>query len=428
MIRYKHLLTGLFILASFICDAQVEALRMPAEWEQQQGIFVNYAGNPNDPELSVKVQKVCREIIRELAAVTKVYVLINEEVDRGALKRSFLAEGIQVSNIKLLPVSGLFSMGVPRDYGPIIVKNTRGDNKIIRFQWDYVGADFLNPDTAWARRRDRIRARYFNQVSKLLNLTVQPVPLMLEGGEIEFNGKGLALLVDSFTLGRNPLLTKQQQDSLLRLSLGVSKITWLREGVAEDPGAGRKAKIVDNIYGFGVGGHVDEFARFVNDTTLFLAMPSAAKATVDPVKRITLERMKINAEILRKSTDQNGRPLNIIYIPVPDVIPETHIVDSTKRSFPVRVLQPDFPEWKQGDTIRFLPAVSYLNFLVFNHLVLIPKYWRPGFPASSKQKDEAVCKIFAAYFPGKKIVQIDTWGINLVGGGIHCWTQPIPSE
>ena len=90
------------------------------------------------------------------------------------------------------------------------------------------------------------------------------------------------------------------------------------------------------------------------------------------------------------------------------------------------MLREDFPEWKQGEKICFMPAVSYLNHLVFNQLVLIPKYWRPGFPESCKEKDEQVRKIFAAYFPGKKIVQLDTWGMNLVGGGIHCWTQQIP--
>lgn len=29
----------------------------------------------------------------------------------------------------------------------------------------------------------------------------------------------------------------------------------------------------------------------------------------------------------------------------------------------------DFPEWKHGDTVFFMPAVSYLNFIVVNQLV-----------------------------------------------------------
>ena len=55
---------------------------MPAEWGKQQGLFINYSGNSNDAETSEKVHKVCRDIIRELSAVTRVYVLINEEYKR----------------------------------------------------------------------------------------------------------------------------------------------------------------------------------------------------------------------------------------------------------------------------------------------------------------------------------------------------------
>ena len=401
---------------------------MPAEWEKQKAIFVNYSGNSADSVNTEKVHRSCREIIRELSRVTTVYVLINEEYNQDSLKQLFAGKGIQTRNLVFVPVYRLFSMGVPRDYGPMIVKNERGINKIIRFNWDYVGADFKNPDTAWVKTRDLIRDRYFNQVSKLLAFDVHSIQHTIEGGEIELNGKGVALLVDSFNLSRNPRLSKKQQDSLLHVSLGVKKTVWLREGVAEDPGPGTKARITDNIYGYGVGGHVDEFARFVNSNTIFLAMPSMQEATSDAIKKITYERMIVNEKILSQSTDQDGKPFRIVHIPVPDVIPETHIVDTLNLRFPITALRHDFPEWKQGDSIRFMPAVSYLNFIVYNQLVLIPKYWRPGFPESSRRKDEEVRKIFATHFPGKRIIQIDTWGINCVGGGVHCWTQNIPKD
>lgn len=416
------------MLCSLASISQVVQMRMPAEWEKQQAVFVNYAGNPRDTITTEQVHKVCRDIIRELSLVTRVYVLINEEYKKDSLEKLFKVAGVQNANVILVPVYRLFSMGVPRDYGPMITKNKEGKNEIVRFHWDYVGANFVNPDTAWVKTRDAIRDLYYKQMSRLLGMTVKDYPLTMEGGEIELNGKGAALLVDSFSLPRNPFLSKKQQDSLLYLSLGVTKTIWLREGAAEDPGAGTKANIVDNIYGYGVGGHVDEFARFVNPTTIFLAMPSLKEAMTDPVKKITYDRMKLNEKILKESTDQDGNPFNIIYIPVPDVIPELYTVDSTNLQFPVSALRRDFPNWKQGEIIRFMPAVSYLNFLVFNQIVLIPKYWRPGFPQSCKQKDEQVRKMFATYFPGKKIVQIDTWGINRVGGGIHCWTQQIPAD
>lgn len=418
----------LFLTTVFGCHRQVTEYGMPAEWDMQKAVFVNYSGNPRDTVTSEKVHEVCRDIIRELSLVTKVYVLINEEFDQDSLQKVFKIKGIQTENVVLLPIYRLFSMGVPRDYGPMITKNIYGEREIIRFHWDYIGADFTNADSVWAKFRDSIRDRYFAQMSEVLGLKVKSIPLAIEGGEIELNGKGTALLVDSFSLPRNPHMARTQMDSLLYQSLGVKKTIWLREGVAEDPGVGRRSRIDSNVYGFGVGGHVDEFARFVNANTILLAMPSLEEATADPVKRITYDRMKINAEILKQSTNQDGERLNIIFVPVPDVTPEVHKVDTTDLRFPISALIRDFPEWNQGDTIQFMPAVSYLNFIVFNQLVLIPKYWRPGFPDTCKEKDDNVRKLFADIFPEKKIVQIDTWGMNRVGGGIHCWTQQVPED
>lgn len=70
--------------------------------------------------------------------------------------------------------------------------------------------------------------------------------------------------------------------------------------------------------------------------------------------------------------------------------------------FPVSVFYSDRPEWKQSDSIRFMPAVRYLNFFVFNNLVLIPKYYRQGFPESCMQKDALAKALFEKHFPGKK--------------------------
>jgi agmatine deiminase len=399
----KYVLSLALIFAALVCHSQTDQLHMPAEWAKQKAVFVNYSGNAEDLVTTEKVQKVCRDIIRELSGVTKVYVLINEEFKPDSLIQLFKSHKINIDNIILLPVYRLFSMGVPRDYGPMIVKNANGGNKIVRFHWDYVGADFIKPDTTWAKRRNFIRDKYFAQVSILLGMEVKSIPLTLEGGEIELNGKGTALMVDSFNLVRNPHLTKKQIESLLYSSLGVKKTIWLKEGVAEDPGVERKSKIIDNVYGNGVGGHVDEFARFVNANTIFLATPTLKEAKSDPIKQITYHRMKANEKILKQSTNQDGKKINIVYVPVPDVVPETHVVDTANLSFPINMLREDFPEWKQGEKIRFMPAVSYLNHLVFNQLVLIPKYWRPGFPETCKEKDEQVRKIFAAYFPGKKL-------------------------
>jgi len=399
---------------------------MPAEWEMQDAVMINYSGPSEFSPMVEGVHSGTRDIIRELAAITKVYVLINEDYNKDSLSRLFHAANIDTSHIVLLPVYELFSMGVPRDYGPIVVKDADGKNKLMRFHWDYVGADFYDRDTAWAKRREAIRDRYFEQMSQLLKMDVVRNSLAIEGGEIELNGNGVALLVDSFCRKRNPSFNQSQFDSLLASSLGVKKVIWLREGVAEDPGPVPRKSIVEDIYGYGVGGHIDEFARFANKNTVLLAMATKEEAASDLMKKINYDRMNVNLDILKKATDVEGKPFDIVFMPIPDVNPVTYKIDTANMDFPVSVFYSDHPEWKQGDSIRFMPAVSYLNYLVFNDRVLIPKYYKKGFPESCMEKDALAKALFEKHFPGKKIIQIDPWGVNFAGGGIHCWTQQIP--
>lgn len=424
----KHFLVYILLVVFWSCTESIPkgTHRMPAEWEMQSAVLVNYSGPSEYSDMREGVHAGTRDIIRELALVTKVYVLINEEFNKDSLARLFHAAKIDTSHVVLLPIYRLFSMGVPRDYGPMVVKDANGKNTLLRFHWDYVGADFVNPDTAWVRERETIRDRYFEQLSQLLGMSIVKSPLAIEGGEIELNGAGVAMLVDSFSRRRNPVFSTKQYDSLLAASLGVTKVIWLSEGVAEDPPPFPPKSIAGNIYGYGVGGHIDEFARFANKNTIFLAMATQEEAASDPLKKINLDRMNVNLDILKKTTDKDGKPFDIVFMPIPDVVPVTYKIDTAKMEFPVSALYQDHPEWKQGDSIRFMPAVSYLNFLVFNDLLLIPKYYKPGFPESCMEKDALAKALFEKYFPDKKIVQIDPWGINFAGGGIHCWTQQIP--
>jgi agmatine deiminase len=400
---------------------------MPAEWEPQEAVFLTYTGDPNDAFTTAKVHAASNELIEQVAQSMKIYVLINDNWNKDSLLQLFNGWKYNIKNIELIPVPYLFTMGVVRDYGPIITKTKNGKRKLIQFDWDYVGANFINPDSAWVKKKNDRRDKYFNQMSKLLDIGVVTNKLAIEGGEIEVNGKGTALLVDSFTRKRNPFLNNKAIDSLLKVSLGVTNVIWLKEGVAEDPPPG-KSRISGNVYGGGVGGHIDEFARFVNPNTILLSIPDSVEVLSDSIKRINYDRMKVNFDILSKAKDQDGNAFNIIKVPIPDVEPDTFIVDTSNLFHPVKGLFHEYPEIKHRDTIRFLPAVSYLNYVILNDLIILPKYWKAGSPESSKRKDEQVKLLFQHAFPGKKIIQLNPWGLNYVGGGFHCWTQQIPAE
>lgn len=410
----------------FSCTMKLAAQQMPAEWDKQEAVILTYSGDSDDPVTTEKVHRSTRSFIKAVSPHLKIYLLISVSHNKDSLLQLFRNEQSSLSNLEMVAVPYLFSMGVARDYGPMVTRDANGVRKLVQFEWDYVGADFIHPDTAWTRRKNMRRERYFSQLSQLLGIGVMKSQLAIEGGEIELNGKGVAIIADSFTRRRNPFISDPVFDSLLHASLGVTKLIRLREGLAEDPAPGQ-SRLFGDLYGTGVGGHVDEFVRFVNPTTLFLAMPDSAEAARDPVKKVSYERMKVNEQLLMAARDQEGKPFTIIHIPVPDVIPDEFVMDTSSRMHPVASLHREYPGLKNGDRIRFLPAVSYLNYVVLNDLVIIPAYWRPGFPASCKQEDEQVRALYARYFPGKKIIQLDPWGMNYGGGGFHCWTQQVPA-
>jgi len=79
---------------------------------------------------------------------------------------------------------------------------------------------------------------------------------------------------------------------------------------------------------------------------------------------------------------------------------------------------------KEGDTLLWLPAATYLNYLVTNGVVLLPTYAGIG---TSKEREDAVKRIFAEQFPNREILFFDVLGQNFSGGGIHCSTQQQPS-
>ena len=424
---FKTLLIILSASLLYSCKTETSKHLLPADWLSQEAVFLTYTGNPRDTATTNKVMSVCDQLIGQISPHLKMYLLVNAEWNTDSMMKVFSGKRFHTKNIELVPVYKLFDMGVVRDYGPIIVKDEDGNRKLLRFNWDYVGADFLNPDTAWQREKDKTRDRYFTRISRLLGMEVISNPLALEGGEIEVNGSGTAIIVDSFYRRRNPFFTDQSVDSLLHLSLGISKVIRLREGVAEDP-APWHSRISGNIYGTGVGGHVDEFARFVNPTTVLLAMPTSEEASNDPIKRINYERMMVNYQILSKAKDQDGKGFTIIKVPCPDVTPDNILIDTTDNSAPGRWIRADYPELKHGTTVGFLPAVSYLNYIILNNLVILPRYSKPGHPASGARKDEEVRKIFQLLFPEKTIIGMDPTGLNFVGGGFHCWTQQVPSK
>ena len=178
-------------------------------------------------------------------------------------------------------------------------------------------------------------------------------------------------------------------------------------------------------------GHIDELARFVDKNTVLLLEVDEEEAKSLESARITKERCDMAYEVLKNETDAEGTPLNIIRIPAP--IPEYVVTtpeDWTNRTWGRRfaeneaALLDDGTPMPEGEIIM-QPAMSYINYLVCNRVVIAQCYWREGKPEAIRQRDEEAMAALRKAYPGRTIVPIYSMDLNIRGGGIHCATKNI---
>ena len=370
------------------------------------------------------------EMVKYLSKEMKVYCIVITDSVSKLLENDFKKNGIDLTKIQFITLYKDILTFSCRD--PLFfVKDKFGKLNIMNFRWTDYGLrsePWFKPE--WTARFEKEFDFYKNKFQKTFGYKTVSSNMVLEGGAIEVNSNGILLQVESVNMHRNPDLKKLKQEAELKKYLGIKKIIWLKEGAADDP-QGPDKLITMNYFGIGTNGHVDEFCRFVNDSTIFLSFPDSIEAQSDPVKKITLERMKINYDILKNATDLRDKPFNIIKVPVPDVEYKKFVLDTIQNSSKFisksKYILNDYADlFYYGDTLNFVPATGYLNYLVTNNLILLPSYWKSGMPNTVKEKDRKVKALFEHYFPKRKIVQINPLGLNFNGGGMHCWSQQIP--
>ena len=193
--------------------------------------------------------------------------------------------------------------------------------------------------------------------------------MVLEGGSIDVNGRGMVLTTESCLLNpnRNPTLTRPEIEHLLKAFLGVRHIGWLGQGIVGDD----------------TDGHVDDIARFVSPTTVVCAVED------DPAD-VNYKPLQDNLHRLRSMHDQSGQPLRVIPLPMPG---------------PVEY------------AAERLPA-SYTNFYIANRTVLVPTYDHP--------QDRTALSILQKLFPGRRIRGIPCRALVVGLGALHCVTMQQP--
>ncbi len=250
-----------------------------------------------------------------------------------------------------------------RDTGPVFVVSDQGDKAAIDFNFN-----------GWGEKQDfdddALVATFVAQRAAIQRI---PSTLILEGGGIEVDGHGTAIITESCVLNqnRNPGVSKAQCEEELKRLLGLQKIIWLPGIMGRD--------ITD--------GHTDFYARF--------ARPGVVIAGYDPdPESYDHVVTQTHLDILRQSTDAEGRSLEVLVLEAPATVRQTYASD-------------DF-------------AAGYINFYVCNGAVIAPEF-------GDSRTDTAALRTLQSVFPGREVVQINIDGIAAGGGGIHCTTQQEPT-
>jgi agmatine deiminase len=258
-----------------------------------------------------------------------------------------------------------------RDSAPIGVMDASGEPVLLNWAFN-----------AWAKYENwQDDARVGEAIERVTGLP-REVPtrpdtgerLVLEGGGVEVNGKGLLLVTEEWLLSdvqvRNPGLGREEYEQIFRKWLGITRTIWLGEGCVGDD----------------THGHIDDVARFVAPDTVVVAVED------DP------------------ADDNHARSI--------DNVRRLEAAAGASDVGPLRIVRIPFPRPVVMDGMR-LPA-SYANFYIANGVVLVPTF--------NDAHDRIALNTLAEFMPRHRVVGIHAvdlvWGL----GTIHCLTQQEPAR
>jgi agmatine deiminase len=417
---------------SAAASAADQGFYFPAEFEEQEAVWMGWPTYENKSGWSVKDLHV--QLWAAMAPHVDVRVAVNpDNAEKGWSYDTQIAEIKALMKKYAVPENKIRLHKIPhadvwwRDMGPIYLVDGKGRRAAANFRfngWGYEANDSRYAETEGAIAAQAARIDGVNTIFK--------TAMVSEGGDREFNGKGVMMAVEAVERQRNPTLTKEQMESEFKRVLGVKKIIWLKRGRYDDDlsFAGRlpdKDGKLELYTAITTGGHIDEHVRFAGPNTILYTTVSDAEAKADPIAAENKKRFDENLEILESATDQDGKPFTLIAMPdAPTIVTTVKPGDGVYDYLAGNDYMKKLNRIPDGQPIRILLATSYLNFLVTNRVVLAQKFWREGSPDEWKQTDARALRTLESVFPDRKIIAFDARAINVGGGGIHCNTQQVP--
>lgn len=403
--------------------------RYPGEFEKVSDVFMTWMPDYIDSNEHDN-RATCVQIVKALLGQAKLHINGGSEGVVEKAKKRLSDDGVDISQIEFTQFED--TNFYVRDNGPSIMIDDEGNRIAINPAWSYYGVIDPNSDEAKIARRAGM-----NMAISLDIYDIVSSNLVSEGGDREFNGRGIMMAIeDTEVRKRNPQFTKEEVDTAYKKLYNVEKIIWLPKPLIEDDDFRMGPLDEKNgvpIFGSSFAAHIDEMCRFIDHNKIILAEVTTKEAAESHANKITKERLDDAYEILKNETDLEGKPFEIIRMPIPEPIEfvlkpgeEDYslfkgFIDEMGGKFEDGTLWPD------GD-VHFYAAAGYCNFLMCNNVVIGQKYYSKGMNPKVKEKDNQVKKILQDAFPDRKVVMVDALALNLSGGGVHCWTKEVAAS
>ncbi|ABK83392.1 agmatine deiminase family protein [Campylobacter fetus] len=311
-----------------------------AEWDEQELLMLSIPHSNSDwkPYLN-DILTSYEELISAVSSYQKLLLIAPQKSDFDRFSK--------FKNVEFLEV--LTNDTWIRDYGAIDVKCGL---KTISYDFKF---------NAWG---GKFESSLDNDVNKKLFSHLKgelvSIPLILEGGSIEFNGDGVLLTTTSCLLNDNRnSLSKNELEIRLKELFGLKKIIWLEHGF---------------IKGDDTDSHIDTLARFISKDTIAYA----------------------------SCTDKNDEH----YLPLKEMENELK-----KTGFNLVPLELPKPVMFEGRRL----GATYCNFIFVNGALIVPTY-------GDKKSDELALSTLKQVL-NLDIIGVDSTVFIRQNGSLHCSSQ-----
>lgn len=351
-----------------------DGFRMPGEFEPQQQVFMVWPERPDNWRDGARpAREAFKNVALAISEFEPVTMIASPQQYQNC--RDFLPEHIRV-------VEMVNDDAWARDSGPTFVINDKGAIRGVDWTFNAWGGHVDGLYSPWDN--DDMVARKICELERVDSYRTEG--FVLEGGAIHVDGEGTLITTEMCLLseGRNPHMTKEEIEHMLKEYLNLEKVIWIKDGIDPDE----------------TNGHVDDVACYVRPGEV-------ACIYTEDESHPFYEAAQAAYKTLSEATDAKGRKLKV------------HKVCVTKK--PVLLSGADTIAQVEGTIPRKdgeLCIASYINFLIVNGGVIVPQY--------DDEHDALALQQIQEIFPDRKVVGVRTKEVVFGGGNIHCITQHMP--